>query len=136
MRVLIPDFAKCGGLICVVAQDYTTREILMVAYTDKAGYLETLETGEAVYFTRSRWKRWKKGETSGSIQIVRQIFIDCDGDALVYLVEQKGGITCHTDARSCFYRDFSGKQLMPAPEVSCIDNLLVTEQQVIDRLCS
>ena len=134
MNVLIPDFEKCGGLLPVIAQDVVTREVLMVASTDRAGYLETLETGRAVYFSRNRWKRWKKGEMSGNVQIVHQVLIDCDGDAIIYLVEQKGGIACHTEARSCFYRDFSGKQLMPAPLASCHENLLVLDQQVVNSI--
>ena len=121
-KVLLPDFNKrsvivqvtedgkevekvINGLVTVVAQDCQTGQILMVAYTNEAGYQETLRTGKAVYYSTSREKRWLKGETSGDIQLVRQILIDCDGDAIIYLVEQTGKGACHTGAWSCFFRD-------------------------------
>ncbi|MEZ5405715.1 MAG: phosphoribosyl-AMP cyclohydrolase [Verrucomicrobiia bacterium] len=78
----------------------------MQGYVDEAGYRETLKTGEAVYYSTSRKKRWKKGETSGDVQIVHDILIDCDGDSIIYIVEQKGAGACHTQARSCFYRNY------------------------------
>ena len=101
--VLYPDFEKGDGLVTVVVQDNETKQVLMVAYTDRAGYIETLETGEGVFWSRSREARWKKGETSGHTLKVRQVLIDCDGDALIYLVTPNGP-TCHTEAQSCFYR--------------------------------
>lgn len=88
----------------MVAQDYLSKEILMVANTDEAGYKETIESGEAVYFSTSRNKRWKKGEESGAVQKVKEILIDCDADAIIYIVEQMGKGACHTGNRSCFYR--------------------------------
>ena len=100
----MPNFEKRGGLITVVAQDGFTNNILMVAHTDKAGFLETLRTGKAVYYSTSRGERWKKGEKSGSTQTVHRISIDCDGDAVIYTVTQGGEGACHTGARSCFYR--------------------------------
>lgn len=107
--VLLPNFEKRGGVCVAIAQDATTGQILMQGYADRAAYLETLATGEAVYFSTSRKKRWKKGETSGSVQIVRDVLIDCDGDAIIYVVEQRGPGACHTNAKSCFYRDFLGR---------------------------
>lgn len=101
--VLCPDFKKGDGLVTVVVQDDETKRILMVAYTDEAGYTETLETGEGVFWSRSRKQRWKKGETSGHTLKVHQVLIDCDCDALIYLVTPNGP-TCHTEAQSCFYR--------------------------------
>ena len=98
-----PDFAKCGGLIPAVAQDYLTNEVLMLAYINEEAWLETLATGRAVYFSRSRQKLWRKGEESGNFQLIRDILIDCDGDSVIYLVEQIGGAACHTGHRSCFY---------------------------------
>jgi phosphoribosyl-AMP cyclohydrolase len=103
--VLRPNFEKRNGLITLVAQDRTTKEVLMVAWTNEAGYLETLRTGEAVYFSTSRNKRWKKGEESGDTQKVHDILLDCDGDAVIYLITQLGSGACHTKARSCFYRN-------------------------------
>ncbi len=118
MQVIRPNFEKRGGLVTVVVQDAKTRQVLMVAFTDEAGYLETVRTREAVFLTTSRGhKRWKKGETSGDIQKVHDILIDCDGDAIIYVVDQLGSGACHTKAWSCFYRSvFSPESvLMEAP---------------------
>ncbi len=107
----MPDFKKRRGLVTVVVQDENTREILMVAFTNRAGFLETLASGEAVFYSTSRKERWKKGEKSGNYQIVHSIKIDCDGDALVYMVNQKGAGACHTGNRTCFYRSIIGSVL-------------------------
>lgn len=134
MVVYVPNFAKRGGLVVVVVQDATTKEILMVAYTDEAGFLETLKTGEAVYYSTSRKERWKKGETSGNIQIVRDVLIDCDGDALIYVVDQMGGGACHTGARTCFYRRcVNCVYVAPAPLLACIP---IRDLEVCERLRS
>lgn len=101
---MIPDFKKRGGLVPVVAQDASSKEILMFAYANKEAYLRTLKTGIAVYYSTSRGEIWVKGETSGNTQKVKKILIDCDADALVYIVEQKGAGACHTGERSCFFR--------------------------------
>jgi phosphoribosyl-AMP cyclohydrolase len=90
------------GLITVVAQDYRTGEILMLAHMNSESFKKTIETGQAVYWSRSRNKLWHKGEESGNIQNVKDILIDCDGDAVVLKVEQIGGAACHTGNRSCF----------------------------------
>jgi phosphoribosyl-AMP cyclohydrolase len=130
-RVLRPNFKKRGGLVTVVAQDAFTREVLMVAYTDEAGYLETLKTGDAVYFSTSRNKRWKKGDESGDVQKIKGILVDCDGDALIYLVDQEGQGACHTKARSCFYRNvIDGRMLMEAPNADQADELPMIETEV------
>ncbi len=97
------DFKKGSGLVPVVVQDVNTKRVLMLAYADKKALMMTIETGYAHYFSRSRQKMWKKGETSGNTQKVREIFIDCDGDTLLYAVEQKG-VACHTGHYSCFFR--------------------------------
>lgn len=114
--VLLPNFDKRGGVCVAIAQDAATGQILMQGYADRAAYLETIATGEAVYFSTSRKKRWKKGETSGHVQIVRDVLIDCDGDAIIYVVEQRGPGACHTNARSCFYRDFLGRHREPVAD--------------------
>ncbi len=93
------------GLIPVVVQDFYNNQVLMVAYADKEAITKTVESGYAHYFSRSRQKLWKKGETSGHTQKVKQIFYDCDEDTLLLKVEQKGA-ACHTNHRSCFYREF------------------------------
>lgn len=111
MKVLWPNFIKRNGICVVIAQDFQTKQILMQGYVDENGYRETLKTGEAVYYSTSRKKRWKKGETSGDIQIVHDILIDCDGDSIIYLVEQRGAGACHTKAKSCFYRNHKGNYL-------------------------
>ncbi len=93
------------GLIPVVVQDFYNNQVLMVAYADKEAVEKTLESGYAHYYSRSRKKLWKKGETSGHTQKVKQIFYDCDEDTLLIKVEQRGA-ACHTNHRSCFYREF------------------------------
>lgn len=91
------------GLIAAVAQDATTHEVLMLAWMNAQALEETLRTGRATYFSRSRKGLWRKGETSGQVQHVRDVRLDCDGDAVLLLVDQTGA-ACHTGQRSCFYR--------------------------------
>jgi phosphoribosyl-AMP cyclohydrolase len=100
------------GLIPVVVQDTRNGDILMVAYADKEAVELTEKSGFAHYFSRSRKKIWKKGEESGHFQKVLRILVDCDGDALVYEVEQTGA-ACHTGYRSCFYRTLEGAVVLP-----------------------
>lgn len=102
--MLTPDFEKGGGLIPVIAQDAETKEVLMLAYMDRQAWEQTLATGEVHYFSRSRGALWHKGGTSGHVQKVHSIRIDCDRDAAVVLITQVGGAACHTGRRSCFYR--------------------------------
>lgn len=96
------DFAKGNGLIPVIVQDVDSKEVLMMAYTNIEALKKTLETGCAHYWSRSRQKLWMKGETSGNVQRVKSILVDCDFDALLFLVEQKGN-ACHTGKRTCFH---------------------------------
>lgn len=105
------DFNKNSGLVAVIAQDYSTKEILMQAYMNKEAWNETLKTGKAVYFSRSKNRLWKKGESSGNVQIVKEIRVDCDLDSVVLLIEQKGGAACHMGYRSCFYRTVEKDEL-------------------------
>lgn len=100
------DFEKGNGLIPAVIQDASTREVLMVGYMNRESWEKTLETGRACFWSRSRNELWLKGETSGHFQEVREIYLDCDGDALVVKVDQIGGAACHTGFRSCFYRRY------------------------------
>ena len=100
---LTPRFNE-AGLITAIAQDAETREILMVAYMNEEALQETVRTGRAVYYSRSRQKLWRKGEESGNWQEVREIRVDCDQDCLLLLVQQKGGAACHTGRKACFYR--------------------------------
>ncbi len=90
-------------LYTVIAQDYKTNEILMVAYANDEAVRKTFETGKVYYFSTSRKQLWLKGETSGHFQFVKEIYIDCDGDVILYKIEQIGA-ACHTGNRSCFFR--------------------------------
>ena len=105
------DFKKCGGLIPAIAQDYKTNEVLMLAYINEEAWQETLKTGHATYWTRSRQKLWRKGEESGNVQIVKEIYVDCDEDTVIFKVEQIGGAACHEGYRSCFFRKLEGEDL-------------------------
>ena len=99
------EFDK-NGLIPAIIQDYETGQVLMLAYMNEESFKLTLTTGKTHFFSRSRQKLWLKGETSGHFQSVRQIFIDCDKDALLLKVHQEG-VACHTGNRSCFYREIN-----------------------------
>ena len=92
------------GLVTVIAQDAADGRVLMVAWADAEALAETVATGQAVYFSRSRGRLWRKGEESGHRQRVQEVRLDCDGDVVLYRVEQVGGIACHTGRASCFYR--------------------------------
>ena len=114
------DFEKSGGLIPAVAQDADTGEVLMLAWMNRDAYEETLRTGRACYYSRSRSKLWRKGEESGHVQEVKGIFIDCDADTVLLKVRQIGGAACHEGYRSCFFR-----QVKP-------DGLQVVGERVFD----
>lgn len=107
---LRPKF-NADGLLPAIAQDAETGEILMMAWMNEDALRQTLETGEATYFSRSRGKLWRKGETSGNTQSVAEILIDCDQDTLLLKVHQTGP-ACHTDRKSCFYRRVSGDGML------------------------
>jgi phosphoribosyl-AMP cyclohydrolase len=98
------DFKKMGGLIPAIAQDYQTGEVLMTAFMNREAWEATLKTGTATYYSRSRRELWVKGKTSGNLQHVKEIWIDCDGDTILLKVEQAGGAACHTGHRSCFHK--------------------------------
>lgn len=99
------NFTKSAdGLIPAIVQDYKTNEVLMLAYVNKEAWEKTLETGKAHYWSRSRNKLWLKGESSGHVQVIHEIFVDCDEDTIIYKVEQLGGAACHVGYSSCFYR--------------------------------
>ena len=100
------DFKKGQGLIPVIIQEATTNEVLMLGYTNREAWEKTLETGKATFWSRSRDKLWIKGETSGHVQEVKEIYLDCDGDTLLLKVAQVGGAACHTGYRSCFHHRY------------------------------
>lgn len=114
------DFEKTGGLIPVVAQDFESGDVLMLAYMNRDAWEATLSSGKATYFSRSRNSLWVKGETSGHVQMVKEIRVDCDNDTVLLKVEQLGGAACHKGYRSCFYRKVEG------------DGLVITGKPVFD----
>lgn len=97
------DFAKQDGLVPAIAQDHQTGEVLMLAYMNAEALEETIRTGRACYYSRSKNRLWRKGEESGNIQIVHSLYTDCDHDTILLKVEQLGGAACHTGHRSCFH---------------------------------
>lgn len=105
--MLEPDFAKGSGLLPAIVQDVNTWEVLMLAYMDSQAYQETLRTKIAHFFSRSRQKIWKKGESSGHVQKVHSIRLDCDLDTILLRVEQLGDAACHKGYQSCFYRELT-----------------------------
>ena len=106
--MITPDFAKGDGLVPAIVQDAETKEVLMMAYMNSQSWEVTLKTGKATYWSRSRQALWMKGESSGNVQLVKNIFIDCDNDTILLQVEQLGGAACHTGHKSCFYRKLYG----------------------------
>ncbi len=114
------DFKKNNGLIPAVVQDYITGEVLMLAYMNEQAFDATVRTKKATYYSRSRKSLWIKGETSGHVQLVKEIRVDCDLDTLLLKVEQIGGAACHKGYRSCFFSKLEGQ------------NLKITESIVFD----
>jgi phosphoribosyl-AMP cyclohydrolase len=118
MVTMGPNFEKGEGLVPTVVQDDKTGEVLMLAYMNKEAWLKTLATGKAHYWSRSRQSLWLKGETSGHVQLVSEVRLDCDEDTILLKVKQVGNAACHTGYRSCFYR-------------KCVDGVLVTEGETV-----
>jgi phosphoribosyl-AMP cyclohydrolase len=106
-----PDFSKGGGLLPAIAQDVESGEVLMMAYMNRESYAETLATGRAVYYSRSRKRLWRKGEESGNVQEVRAVYVDCDRDTILLEVKQIGGAACHEGYKICFYRQVTPEGL-------------------------
>jgi phosphoribosyl-AMP cyclohydrolase len=106
-----PDFERGGGLLPAIAQDAQSGAVLMMAYMNAESFAETLATGRAVYYSRSRQALWRKGEESGNVQLVREILVDCDRDTILLKVEQVGGAACHEGYPSCFYRRVTSEGL-------------------------
>lgn len=99
------------GLIPVIAQDYETNQVLMLAYANKEAVEKTIKERTCYYYSRSRQELWHKGDTSGHFQYVKEIYFDCDADALLIKIDQVGA-ACHTGKRSCFYRNEEGKEVL------------------------
>ena len=106
-----------AGLVPVIAQDKQSGRVLMFAFANREAVALTAEKGTAHYWTRSRQKLWHKGEESGHFQRVHEIRMDCDGDVLIYLIDQEGGIACHTGRQSCFYRALENGEWTTKDEV-------------------
>lgn len=123
---VIPDFTKNNGLLPAIAQDSTSGEVLMLAWMNAEAYAETVRTGRAVYYSRSRCKLWHKGEESGHVQQVKEIYVDCDADTILLKVQQVGA-ACHEGYKSCFFR-----QLTPAG-VEIVAERLVDPNQVYGK---
>jgi phosphoribosyl-AMP cyclohydrolase len=98
------DFGKQSGLVPAVVQDAASGKVLMLAYMNQEAWEKTLETGKAWFWSRSRNKIWLKGESSGNVQVVKAVYVDCDDDTVLLKVEQKGGAACHEGFESCFFR--------------------------------
>ena len=113
---MTPNFEKNGGLLPAIAQDNATGQVLMLAWMNLEAYEETLRTGRACYYSRSRQRLWRKGEESGNVQEVREVFIDCDADTILLKVNQIGGAACHEGYASCFFRRIDGDQIQTVGE--------------------
>lgn len=98
------------GLVLVIVQDQTSNKVLMAAWANEEAIIESVKIGQACYWSRSRNKFWKKGEESGHFQNIKEIYVDCDGDSVLYKVEQVGDIACHTGRNSCFFRKITENQ--------------------------
>lgn len=120
----IPDFARGNGLLPAIAQDAETNQILMLAWMNPEAFEETVRTGRAVYYSRSRGKLWRKGEESGHVQTVREIRVDCDADAILLKVDQSGA-ACHEGYRSCFFR-----RVEKDGAVSVVDEQLKSPEEI------
>jgi phosphoribosyl-AMP cyclohydrolase len=105
---LVPDFRDAETLLPAIVQDAATGRVLMLAYMNQAAWEATLASGEAVYYSRSRRRLWKKGEESGHVQRIHAAYVDCDADAILLQVEQVGGAACHEGFESCFFRRHAG----------------------------
>ncbi|MCD6138889.1 MAG: phosphoribosyl-AMP cyclohydrolase [Deltaproteobacteria bacterium] len=114
------NFEKCGGLVPAVVQDFATGEVLMLAFMNEEAWRETLKTGIATYWSRTRKQLWIKGKTSGHVQYIKEIRIDCDDDTVLLKVKQVGGAACHMGYRSCFFKKVQG------------DSVQVVERKVFD----
>jgi phosphoribosyl-AMP cyclohydrolase len=111
------EFGKLGGLVPAIAQDHRSGEVLMQAYMNKEAWEKTLETGIAHYWSRSRRQLWKKGETSGNVQEVKEVRVDCDRDCVLLKVHQVGEAACHTGHRSCFFNLVRNGGIVPDGQI-------------------
>jgi phosphoribosyl-AMP cyclohydrolase len=113
---MIIDFQKAGGLVPAIAQDAATGQVLMLAWMNQEAFDETVRSGRAVYFSRSRQRLWRKGEESGHVQEVKEILFDCDADTILLKVRQIGEAACHEGYKSCFFRRLEKDQITVVEE--------------------
>ena len=106
------NFEKIGGLVPAIVQDSISGEVLMLAFMNEEAWQKTLETGKATYWSRTRQELWVKGGTSGNVQLIKEIRIDCDNDTVLLKVEQVGGAACHTGHRSCFHKKLDDSDIV------------------------
>ena len=118
------------GLVAAIAQDQTSNEVLMLAWMNRESLQRTLATGDAHYWSRSRQALWKKGEASGHIQHVKELRLDCDGDAILMKVEQVGGVACHTGRRRCFFNLLDGDRWLVTEEVADEGSVLASSAKL------
>ena len=121
------DFEKVDGLMPAIVQDCQTGQVLMMGYMTKESLQKTLDTGFVTFFSRTRQKLWTKGEESGHTQKVHELRLDCDGDAIVMLIDQKGGIACHTGRESCFYSVWQNEEWVT------VDAVIKNEDEIYSR---
>jgi len=113
------DFSKGDNLLPAIVQEYDSGEVLMLAYINEEAWRKTMETGEAHFYSRSRQELWHKGGTSGHVQKIREIYVDCDDDTVLFQVKQIGGAACHTGYKSCFHKqvDKNGKAVIVGKKI-------------------
>ncbi len=126
-QVVWPDFETAGGLLPAIAQDATNGTVLMLAWMNAEAFQETIATGRAVYFSRSRGRLWRKGEESGHVQTVHQVLLDCDADTILLKVSQEGA-ACHEGYPSCFFR-----RLLPDGRIELVEQQLKTPAEIYNK---
>ena len=126
--MILLDFDKGNGLVPAIVQDYKSGKVYMLAYINQASWKKTLETGEAHYWSRSRQEIWHKGDSSGHVQKIKEIYVDCDNDTVLFKIEQLGGAACHTGYETCFYR-----QVGPDGEVAIVGKKIFDPEKVYKK---
>ncbi|MBW1919728.1 MAG: phosphoribosyl-AMP cyclohydrolase [Deltaproteobacteria bacterium] len=126
--MILLDFDKGNGLVPAIVQDYKSGKVYMLAYINQASWKKTLETGEAHYWSRSRQEIWHKGDSSGHVQKIKEIYVDCDNDTVLFKIEQLGGAACHTGYETCFYR-----KVGPDGEVAIVGKKIFDPEKVYKK---
>jgi len=121
------DWEK-SDLVPAIAQDYRSGEVLMLAYMNREALQKSLETGKAHYFSRSKQRIWMKGETSGNVQLIKEIFVDCDNDTLLLKIEQVGGVACHTGRPSCFFTKLDTSEVVADADEKALENYSIVDK--------